>query len=78
MPNWNHIVLEHLAVLRLPPEREIEIVEGIAHFAESKPVNAMTLFKFSRPRGVLDNQSIRVPGRICHLDHSSSIWPNYG
>jgi len=22
---------------------------GIAHFAESKPVNAMTLFKFSRP-----------------------------
>src|SRR5262245_38180049 len=27
MPNWNHIVREHLAVLRLPPEREIEIVE---------------------------------------------------
>jgi hypothetical protein len=27
MPNWNHIVREHLTVLRLPPEREIEIVE---------------------------------------------------
>jgi hypothetical protein len=24
-------------------------IGGIAHFAESKPVNAMTLFKFSRP-----------------------------
>jgi putative ABC transport system permease protein len=24
MPNWNHIVRQHLAVLRLPPEREIE------------------------------------------------------
>src|SRR6266542_628846 len=33
MPNWNHIVREHLAVLRLPPEREIEIVEELAlHF----------------------------------------------
>jgi len=33
MPNWNHIVRDHLAVLRLPPEREIEIVEELAlHF----------------------------------------------
>src|SRR5262245_12407743 len=33
MPNWNHIVREHLVVLRLPPEREIEIVEELAlHF----------------------------------------------
>src|SRR5262245_29066143 len=33
MPNWNHIVRQHLAVLRLPPEREIEIVEELAlHF----------------------------------------------
>jgi predicted permease len=32
-PNWNQIVREHLAVLRLPPEREIEIVEELAlHF----------------------------------------------
>ncbi|HEY6399870.1 MAG TPA: ABC transporter permease [Blastocatellia bacterium] len=30
MPNWNHIVREHLAALRLPPEREIEIVEELA------------------------------------------------
>jgi predicted permease len=33
MPNWNHIVRERLAALRLPPEREIEIVEELAlHF----------------------------------------------
>jgi predicted permease len=30
MPDWNHIVREHLAVLSLPPEREIEIVEEFA------------------------------------------------
>jgi len=30
MPDWNHIVREHLAVLRLPPERKIEIVEELA------------------------------------------------
>jgi len=30
MPNWNHIVRKHLAALRLPPEREIEIVEELA------------------------------------------------
>jgi len=33
MPNWKQIVREHLVVLRLPPEREIEIVEELAlHF----------------------------------------------
>src|SRR2546422_11575464 len=35
MPNWNHIVREHLAALRLPPEREIEIVEELALCFES-------------------------------------------
>lgn len=30
MSNWNHIVRERLAVLRLPPEREIEIAEELA------------------------------------------------
>ena len=30
MPNWNHIVRQRLAILRLPPEREIEIVEEVA------------------------------------------------
>jgi len=35
MPNWNHIVREHLAVLRLPPEREIEIVEELALHLET-------------------------------------------
>src|SRR5262249_56538482 len=33
MPNWKQIVRGHLAVVRLPPEREIEIVEELAlHF----------------------------------------------
>src|SRR5215813_9681104 len=35
MPNWNHIVRERLAVLRLPPEREIEIVEEQALHLEA-------------------------------------------
>ena len=35
MPDWNHIVREHLAVLRLPPEREIEIVEELAQCFEA-------------------------------------------
>src|SRR4030095_5239749 len=35
MPNWNHIVREHLAALRLPPEREIEIVEEQALHLEA-------------------------------------------
>jgi putative ABC transport system permease protein len=35
MPNWNHIVREHLAVLRLPPEREIEIIEELALHLET-------------------------------------------
>jgi macrolide transport system ATP-binding/permease protein len=34
-PNWNQIVREHLAVLRLPPEREIEIVEELALHMET-------------------------------------------
>src|SRR5215475_11451013 len=34
-PNWNHIVREHLAVLSLPPEREIEIVEELALHLEA-------------------------------------------
>lgn len=33
MPNWNHIVRQRLAMLRLPPEGELEIVEELAlHF----------------------------------------------
>ncbi|MBO0861135.1 MAG: hypothetical protein J2P21_22150 [Chloracidobacterium sp.] len=34
-PNWKHIVREHLAVLRLPPERAIEIVEELALHLEA-------------------------------------------
>jgi len=34
-PNWKRTVREHLAVLRLPPEREIEIVEELALHFES-------------------------------------------
>jgi putative ABC transport system permease protein len=41
MPNWNHIVREHLAVLRLPPEREIEIVEELALHLESAYEDAL-------------------------------------
>jgi len=41
MPNWNHIVREHLAVLRLPPEREIEIVEEQALHLEAAYENAL-------------------------------------
>jgi putative ABC transport system permease protein len=40
MPNWNHIVHEHLAALRLPPEREIEIVEELALHLEAAYENA--------------------------------------
>jgi predicted permease len=35
MRNWNHIVREHLADLRLPPEREMEIVEELALHLEA-------------------------------------------
>src|SRR5262247_2557407 len=41
MPNWNHIVCEHLAVLRLPPEREIEIVEELALHMEAAYEDAL-------------------------------------
>lgn len=30
MPNWKRLVRERLAVLRLPPERESEIVAEVA------------------------------------------------
>jgi len=41
MPNWNHIVREHLAVLRLSPEREIEIVEELALHLEAAYEDAL-------------------------------------
>src|SRR5262245_22903965 len=41
MPNWNHIVRERLAVLRLPPEREIEIVEEQALHLEAAYEDAL-------------------------------------
>src|SRR5262245_3657553 len=41
MPNWNHIVRNHLAVLRLPPEREIEIVEEQALHLEAAYEDAL-------------------------------------
>src|SRR5262247_1739964 len=41
MPNWNHIVREHLAVLRLPPEREIEIGEEQALHLEAAYEDAL-------------------------------------
>jgi len=41
MPNWNHIVRGHLAVLRLPPEREVEIVEELALHLEAAYEDAL-------------------------------------
>jgi putative ABC transport system permease protein len=40
-PNWKQIVLEHLAALRLPPEREIEIVEEQALHLEAAYEDAL-------------------------------------
>src|SRR5262249_53007781 len=41
MPNWNHIVRRHLAAMRLPPEREIEIVEELALHLEAAYEDAL-------------------------------------
>src|SRR5215813_420844 len=41
MPNWNHIVREHLAALRLSPEREIEIVEELSLHLENAYEDAL-------------------------------------
>jgi putative ABC transport system permease protein len=43
MPNWNHIAREHLAVLCLPPEREMEIVEEQALHLEAAYEDALAL-----------------------------------
>src|SRR5262245_58609288 len=40
-PNWKQIVREHLAVLRLPPEREIEIVEELSLHLEAAYEDAL-------------------------------------
>src|SRR5689334_22365617 len=40
-PNWNHIVRQHLAALRLPPEREMEIVEELATHLEAAYEDAL-------------------------------------
>ncbi|HJY28352.1 MAG TPA: ABC transporter permease, partial [Pyrinomonadaceae bacterium] len=41
-PNWKKIAREHLAVLRLPPEREIEIIEELALHLEAAYDEALT------------------------------------
>jgi hypothetical protein len=41
MPNWAHIVRQHLAALCLPPEREIEIVEELALHLEAAYEDAL-------------------------------------
>src|SRR5262245_5329209 len=41
MPNWNQIVSQHLAILRLPPERELEIVEELALHLEAAYEDAL-------------------------------------
>src|SRR5215471_13731848 len=40
-PNWNNILREHLAALRLPPEREIEIVKELALHLEAAYEDAL-------------------------------------
>jgi hypothetical protein len=40
-PNWKQIVREHLAVMRLPSEREIEIVEELALHLEAAYEDAL-------------------------------------
>src|SRR5262249_11384992 len=40
-PNWKQIVREHLTVLRLPPDREIEIVEELALHLEAAYEDAL-------------------------------------
>ena len=40
-PKWNQVVREHLAALRLPPEREIEIVEEQALHLEAAYEDAL-------------------------------------
>ena len=41
MPNWNHIVRQHLAALRLSPERKIEIVGERGRLFEAAPALAL-------------------------------------
>src|SRR5262245_40103636 len=41
-PNWKQITREHLAVLRLPPKREIDIVEELALHLEAAYEDALT------------------------------------
>jgi putative ABC transport system permease protein len=41
-PNWKQIAREHLAVLHLPPKREIEIVEELALHLEAAYEDALT------------------------------------
>ena len=52
MPHWKQIVREHLAALRLPPEREIEIVEQPALHLEAvcQPTRRPQAPGNSRPR----------------------------
>lgn len=53
-PNWKHIVRARLAALRLPPARELEIVEEVALHLEAVYDDARRRFVRNRstnPRG---------------------------
>ncbi len=50
MANWNHIVRQRLAVLRLPPERESEIVEEVALHLEA-------IYDDARTQGLSDTEA---------------------
>jgi hypothetical protein len=64
MPNWNHIVREHLAALRLPAEREIEIVEEQSLHLKAANEDALASGLSEIPADRSSISSMRAPCRI--------------
>ena len=70
-PNWNQIVRQHLAVLRLPPEREIEIVEEQALHLEAA-------YEATRADGLLEAEARALQsydGRLLERELSRAEQP---
>jgi predicted permease len=74
MPNWNHIVREHLAVLRLPPEREIEIVEELALHLEAAYEDALAAGLSEAEAEARAAQSYDWRLLECELSRVESPW----
>jgi putative ABC transport system permease protein len=88
MPNWNQIVREHLALLRLPPEREIEIVEELALHLEAAYEDALAA---GLPAAEAEARALRSydwrmlecfdfpnPGERVGLAEHMQFWVPYG